>query len=313
MLKARTLNLKEALDAGVIPTLGRVFYVINSTSDPAYADLIRKTDPYPDGVQKIYVGAGSDAIQSALDACVAGRDDYVLILPSNTDYDLTAKLTMSKRSVHLIGMDFLSNRQEVGSNSATKIHMTADDDAILLTGGNCEIAGLYFKNYNNQSSIVGTGAILDCPHIHHNHFNLNGVTTGGVPAIDMSDCSSSFILIERNTFATNVSNLTFSSIISISSSCTWAKVLNNNFMCGDTCTWTICINNLSYKGQTSDNVIAALSGGGGANGTITTAIVIGGGIANGNKLHVVATADVSGGGAYSYILNYDGDGSVAAA
>ncbi len=304
MFKSRLLNMQEAIDAGVVSTFGRVFYVINSTSEAAYADLVRKTDPYPDGVAKVYVGATSSAIQAALDACVTGRGDYVLVLPSNTDYDLDAKLTMSKRDVHLIGVDYMFNKQEDGANSATKLHMTADDDMILLTGGNCEVAGFYLKNYNNQSTIMVTGAIADCTHIHHNHFGLYATTTNGVPAIDMSAASSSFQLIERNTFASVVSDLTFASIINISSSCTWAKVLNNNFMCGDGNTWTICIANYSYKGQTSGNTIAALSGGGGATATITTAIAIGGGIANKNILHVVNTADVAGGGTYSYIENY---------
>lgn len=290
-------------------TLGKIFFVAHG-EDSFAGDLLNEFPVDRDGVPRVYItttSADTDdlAIQAALDACVASRNDYVLVLPSNNDYDLATKLTMSKRGVHLIGMDYLSNKQETGSNSATKIHMVADDDAILLTGGNCEIAGFYFKNYNNQGTIVSTGGVCDCPHIHHNHFNLNATTTSGVPQVDFSGGSSSFVLIERNSFATNVSSLTFSSLISISSSCTWAKVLKNNFMIGDTCTMTIVINNLSYKGQTHDNDICVTAGGGGATATITNAITIGGGSAFGNRMGIAGTTtqDLVGGAATSYVDN----------
>jgi hypothetical protein len=125
-----------------------------------------------------------------------------------------------------------------------------------------------------------------------------------VPQIDFSASSSSFILIENNTIASNVSDLTFSSIINVSSSCTWAKVLNNNIIIGDGCTATIGIANYGYKGQTSGNTVSANTGGGGAAGTITTAIVIGGGIANDNRMNVANTADYGTAGTYSFLANY---------
>jgi len=297
----------------VLPaTLGKIFFV-GHADDSWTADLSYEFPVDRDGDQRFYptvASADTDdlAIQAALDKCVAGRNDYVIVMPSTNDYDLGAKLTMSKRDVHLIGMDYLSNRQEEGSNSAVKIHQTYDDDIILLTGGNCEVAGFYFKNYNNQGTIVVTGGIADCMHIHHNHFNLNATSTSGVPQIDCSASSSSFILIERNTFATNVSSLTFSSIINIGSSNTWAKVFRNNFMIGDGCTITSVIYNISYKGQVHYNTIGAANGGGGATSTISNCITIGGGSGFGNYMAVVdtTTTDLSGGGSYSWVLNYNG-------
>ena len=308
MINGFQMSRYGAIARALPPTLGKIFFVCHA-DDTFTAEIMNEFPVDSDGVPRVYVttsGADTDdlAIQAALDACVASRNDYVIVLPSNNDYDLTTKLTMSKRDVHLIGMDYLFNKQDCGSNSAVKIHMTGDDDAILLTGGNCEIAGFYFKNYNNQGTIVCTGAVADCSHIHHNHFNLNATSTNGVPALDWSGASSSFQLIENNTFASNVSSVTFASIININASCTWAKVLNNNLVCGDTCTWTIGIANYSYKGQTSGNTVAALSGGGGASGTITTAIVIGGGIANDNRLNVANTADYGTAGTYSFLANY---------
>lgn len=288
-------------------TFGKIFFVAHG-EDSFAGDLLNEFPVDRDGVPRMYItvtSAATDdlAIQAALDACVANRNDYVLVLPSSDDFDMTTKLTMSKRDVHLIGMDYLSNRQDTGSNSATKIHMTGDDDAILLTGGNCEIAGFYFKNYNNQSTIMSTGSVCDCPHIHHNHFNLNATTTSGVPAIDFSTSGSSFVLIERNTFASNVSNVTFSSIISVSASCTWAKVMKNSLICGDGCTWTVGILNLGYKGQTCGNTVAAITGAG-DDGTVTTGIQTAGGICNDNRLNMANTADVTADGTYDELANY---------
>jgi len=307
----KQLSRYGAIAKALPATMGKIFFVVNG-ADSWAGDLIREFPTDSDGQSRVFVttsGADTDslAIQAALDACVAGRDDYVFVLPSTNDYDLETKLTMSKRSVHLIGMNYLNDKQETGSNSATKLHMIADDDAILLTGGNCEIAGFYFKNYNNQGTIVVTGGIADCAHIHHNHFNMNAVTTNGVAQVDFSGASSSFACIERNTFATNVSDLTFASLISVSSSCTWGKVLKNNFMIGDGCTVTCVIQNLSYKGQTNDNDIFCASGGGGATSTITNAITIGGGVAAGNRMSIAGTTtqDLVGGSATSFVDNRD--------
>lgn len=306
-------NSRYGAIAKALPfTLGKIFFVVNG-ADSWAADLSSEFPTDRDGVPRVYATtSGSDtdnvAIQAALDACTAGRNDYVLVLPSTNDYDLAAALTVTKRGVHLIGMDYLNNKLEFGSNSATKIHQTADADIITLTGGNCEIAGFYFKNYNNQGSVVCTGAVADVAHIHHNHFNMNATTTNGVAQVDFSGASSSFATIERNTFATNVSDLTFASLINISSSCTWGRVWKNNFMIGDGCTVTSVIINSAYKGQTNDNDICTANGGGGATSTITNAIAIGGGSAFGNRMAVVntTTADLSGGGTYSFVENYNG-------
>lgn len=291
---------------------GRIFWVCQSTNTGYYTELVANHPAYSDGVPSVYT-----TIQAALDACVANRNDFVLVMPDSSDYDLTAALTMTKRDVHLIGVDFLIHPWEIGANSAVKLHQTGDYDVITLTGGNCEIAGFYFKNYNNQGSVVCTGAVADYAHVHHNHFNMNATTTSGVAQVDFSGATSSFATIERNTFATNVSDLTFASLIDIPSSCTWARVWKNNFMIGDGCTCTIVIKNLSYKGQTNDNDICTANGGGGATSTITNAITIGGGVAFGNRIATVntTTTDLAGGGSYSFVENYNGvnGGSLATA
>jgi hypothetical protein len=292
------------------PGTGNVYYVQNTSDTDAYNLLHQRYGGvyYEDGSKVLWPCTAADAdvaIQAALDACVANRNDYVLVMSSASDYDLTAVLTMSKKSVHLISPAGLG--LDCGGKNATRLHQTADAGCINVTGANCEVAGFYFKNYNNKPTIYGGASGADCLHVHHNHFNLNATTTSGVPAVDCSTASgASFITIENNTFATNVSTLTFSSIISVSPSCTWAKVNGNNIMIGDGCTAVIGIYNGSYKGQTNDNTISGLAGGGGETGSITTAITIGGGVAIGNRIATANTADCSGGGTYSWLLTYSG-------
>lgn len=312
MINGNQLSRYGAIARSLPSTLGKIFFVVHG-EDSWAAEVSNEFPVDNEGVPRVYVtttSADTDdlAIQAALDACVAGRNDYVLVMPSNNDYDLGTKLTMSKRDVHLIGMDYLSNKQETGSNSATKLHMIANDDAILLSGGNCEFAGFYCKNYNNQSFIMMSGEVADCTHIHHNHFGLYATTTNGVPSIDASTSGSAFLCFERNTFASCVKDLTFTSVINIGSANTWAKVLHNNFMIGDGNTITSVIYNESYKGQVNDNDIMAANGGGGATSTITNCITIGGGSATRNNMAVVntTTTDLSGGGSYSFINNYNG-------
>ncbi len=306
------LSRYGAIAKALPPTLGKIFFVGHG-EDSFVKNLLHEFPTDSDGVPRVYLtttSAATDelAIQAALDACVAGRNDYVIVLASNDDYDLAAAITMSKRDVHLIGMDYLFNKLETGSNSATKIHQYGDFDIITLTGGNCEIAGFYFKNAVNQGTVMVTGGAADFSHIHHNHFSMNATTTSGVAQVDMASSSSSFQVVERNTFATNSSNLTFDSLINIGSSNTWARVLKNHFIIGDGCTVTSVIRNLAYKGVVNDNDIQAANGGGGATSTITNCITIGGGSASGNRMAVVntTTTDLSGGGTYSFVENYNG-------
>ncbi|MFH2142445.1 MAG: hypothetical protein ABIJ97_08495 [Bacteroidota bacterium] len=306
-------NSRYGAIARALPaTLGKIFFVCHA-DDTFTADIMNEFPVDSDGVPRVYVttsGADTDqlAIQAALDACVASRNDYVIVMPSNNDYDLGAQLTMSKRDVHLIGGDFLFNKLEVGSNSATKIDMTAADHAILLTGGNCEIAGFYIKNYVNKFAVQITGNVCDYAHIHHNSFLHKGSSTSGVAAVSSATAGSSFITVEKNQFSGCISNITYASVVDIASSCTWATVRGNNFIYGDGNTLTKVINCLSYKGQVIDNEINFSNGGGGATSTCTNAITIGGGTASGNYMSVVntTTTDLAGGGSYSFVENYNG-------
>jgi len=114
-------------------------------------------------------------IQDALDKTVACRNDYVIVYPSATDYDLTETLTMTKKCVHLICPAGL------GSNgfptNAARIDMTADDEAITVTGDCVEIAGFFFKGYLDASIIHLSGTRWH-PIIHDNFFGMKASSSG---------------------------------------------------------------------------------------------------------------------------------------
>jgi len=78
---------------------GNVYYVCQSTNTLPYADLVKKYGgrQYDDDSYILHT-----TIQSALDATVANRNDYVIVVPDPSDYDITAALTMSKARTHLI-------------------------------------------------------------------------------------------------------------------------------------------------------------------------------------------------------------------
>ena len=287
---------------------GKVFHVCPSGTS-IYNMLADAIVPDPDGVLRLY-GADLDeadvAIQAALDACVADRNDYVIVWPSSSDYDITAELSMSKKAVHLICPAGLGRNRGAG-NGARIEQTTAASSIINITGNNCEVAGFYFKNYSKICSIEG-GAAAHCAHIHHNHFNLTGATTGNAPAIDFATAPGAvFIVIENNYIATNVAGLTHTSIIDVEGPCTWANVSNNTIIIGDGCTATVGIQNLAFKGQTNDNYIAEVAAAGGASaGTVTLGISASeGGIIFNNRIATSSSSGFTGGGTYGFQGNTD--------
>src|SRR3990170_8432286 len=77
--------------------LGNVYYVIQTTNGD-YTRFVRDMQfTYPDGTSSVY-----SSIQTALDACIDERNDYVVVMPDTADYDVGATLTMSKANVHLV-------------------------------------------------------------------------------------------------------------------------------------------------------------------------------------------------------------------
>lgn len=289
-------------------TTGKVFFVIHG-DNTATSGMLEEFPVDRDGVPRVYQtisGAATDnlAIQAALDATVAGRGDYVILMPGNgNDYDLGALITMSKNDVHLIsleGMDKDPNR--VGASRQVVLEQTASVDGIYITGQNCEVAGFYFKNKANYS-FVQTGSTAHSAYIHHNLSYCVVSTTMTPPLFDLETTHGAIYCTVSNNFVTSQSG-TVAAVIAVGAASTGAMVSKNYLVCGDGATWTIGIKNFAYKGVTQYNTVAAIDGAG-ADGTVTTAYNTHGSC-NNNIANTVNSADFTTDGTYLNSGNYCG-------
>jgi hypothetical protein len=287
--------------------IGNVYYVIQSTNDSYASFYPQRQGHYKDGSARVHT-----TIASALTATVSERNDYVIVMPDSSDYDITATLTMDKKSVHLIcpaGLGY-----DVGANNAARIHMaTADTPIITLTGQACEIAGFFFKN---AASTASTGACIYassaayCANIHHNFFamTLSGATNS--PMIAGASDGLAWSTIARNRFMSYAgTSATLASCILIPAAATGVTVNSNDFTVGDGNTWTTCIDNASVKGSCKFNTATTCGEQSGMSaGTITNAFTVGtSGSCIGNLGAVPTATLISGGTAsQSFCFNWDG-------
>ncbi len=279
------------------PTLGKVFFVIH-TDNASTLELLNEFPTDTDGVPRVYAtvsGAATDnlAVQAALDACVAGRNDYVIVLPGNgNDYDLGAKLTMSKNDVHLISLEAINpSSNKVGASRQVVLEQTASDDLVYMTGQNCEFAGFYCKPKSGYGTVEG-GAAAHAAYVHHNLMYMIGTS---IP-IDFYTLKGAIYIVIENNYLTSSAG-TQSRCIAAGDSNTGAMIQKNYVIVGDGATATIGIFNGAYKGVTQDNTVAAIDGAG-ANGTVTTAFQTNGGVCNRNIANTVNSADFTVDGTY---------------
>lgn len=221
---------------------GNVYYVIKS-DETFYDRFVRKHQgTYEDGSEIVHADDGSgDGIQTALDACVANRNDYVIVNPSESDYDLTAALTMSKKAVHLIcpaGWGY-----DRGATNACRIEQTTDDEPLIeVSASAVEISGFYFKN--NYITTAGGGIILSNTtyglNIHHNYFAMRLKTTTNEPMIgpliaNTTGDAGAWSTIYRNVFQSQSgASATIPAIVRFNSQATGVRVIACDFAIGDT-------------------------------------------------------------------------------
>lgn len=306
--------------------VGNVYFVCNTANTAVYADLLKKYENqvYDDGSSILYPHTAVDAtvtingLQNALSAMVSSRNDYVVVMPSEADYDIATTLTISAKAGHLVCPAGFGN--QVGATNAARIHQNAAYPIVTLAQSSIEIAGFYVKNYAQYSgfyaatSVAGVG-VYGC-NVHNNSFTMRSTTTAAKPMIDFNGDAGAWGSIESNWFITAVSNATYTSIVQIESAATAARVKYNEITIGDSCTATIGISNQAVKGITSRNVFSECGGTGAgvSGGTITKAISI---HATGSAIEnrgAVASGHMLTGGtaAVSYDENYDGHDASAA-
>ena len=232
--------------------IGNVYYVIKS-SEAHYSQIYDKYyQKYDDGSVSIHSddGAGS-GIVSALAATVECRNDYVVVFPSDSDYDLTVALVMDKKSVHLIAPAGLS--YDVGANNAVRLHQTGAFPMFELEDAAIEVAGFYLKNYATKGGVILNNNDTYGLHVHNNYFamNLSGATNEpmlGPLIANSGGAAGAWGTFEKNFFQSQAgANATIAAIIRTNSPSTGTRILRNDIQIGDT-------NNIATRGILNNSV-----------------------------------------------------------
>lgn len=210
---------------GIKTGIGNVIYV--GTDDAS--GLIEPLDTN-DGTRW---NAPKATIQAALNACVDGQGDMVVILPGN--YTITTALTMTNDRVRLYSWDWDRGPY---SPSVCILSTTYDHNLLNVDANQIEIAGIRFANSGadtnvcisvaNSGSVIGldihdcrfsqglagillgTAAVAQDFHIYENYF-VQYDNTAGNSGINLASAWQG--LIERNHFytdETNTSGISFS-------------------------------------------------------------------------------------------------------
>jgi hypothetical protein len=313
MIKNRNIAADAFIDPSKVAGFGcgEVFYVCNS-ADTAVKNWLGQRVPG----DHLFVATSATAdvkIQKALDATVANRNDYVVVMPSGTNYSITNTLTMSKKAVHLVCPAGISGNFPIGNTARLKA-ITAAMNIAAVSAEAVEIAGFYIKNYSDLASIT-LSATVSAMNIHHNAFMLVWTTTP-LASIVGTGAGGAWGSIERNWFISETGRAVTAAIgaIDIKAGATGCRCCHNEVTIGDDNVASVGISNLAIKGHTDFNIFSESGGNGALNGsqvaggTITKAIAVNvAGAAIGN-IGAVGTAQMLTGGTtlHSYAENYGG-------
>jgi hypothetical protein len=212
-------------------------------------------------------------------------------MPSDSDYDLTAVLTLSKKCVHLICPGGLG--LERGATSAARIHQnTAATSIFAISDAAIEVAGLWWKQYADVThmTIAATSYALN---IHNNHVPHIWSASPTADIICSGDGGAWGQVAHHNYFISQGGDdLTCTNLITIGASATGARCDYNDFFLGDGNIVTIGINNAATKGSANYNDFMSA----GSDATWTHCIAIGSyGSAIGNRGCVGDGAIITGG------------------
>jgi len=304
-----TLNDLKGGAAAFGMGVGNIYYVVKRT-EAFYEQIVAEYSvDYADGSNSICPDVGTTTssaatallntgIQDALDKTVECRNDYVVVWPSNSDYDIGAALTLSKKCVHLVCPAGLGN--DIGSTNACRIHqLTAATPVFTVSDSAVEIAGFYVKPYA-KVTLLELAQNAYAPNIHHNSLIATGYSsTDGEPVIDtivtgntLND-GGSWGALERNWIIVN-GNCTIASVIYIHANSTACRVNHNEITLGNQAIGTVGIYNDTTLGSTNFNIF---NGGGGTfGGTWTHCVYVNvAGSATGNR-GMAADGEIVAGG-----------------
>jgi hypothetical protein len=277
--------------------IGNVYMVCKTTDTTVYADVQKRYGKvrHSDGSMMLHADDGTtgSGIISALAATVESRNDYVVLMPSDSDYDITTALALNKKAVHLICPAGLG--LERGATSAARIHqLTTATSIFAISDAAIEISGLWWKQYADVThmTIAATSYALN---IHHNHVPHIWSASPTANIICSGDGGAWGQVCHHNYFISQGGDdLTCAALITIGASATGARCDYNDFFMGDGNIATIGIDNAATKGSVNYNNFMTA----GTDGTWTHCIRIGSyGSAIGNRGCVGDGAIISGGSA----------------
>lgn len=300
MIKDRNI----ANDAFISPTkiasfgaagIGETFYVVRS-ADTALLHWLQSRVP-ADHLFEASTGSADVAINAALNECLENRNDYVIVMPSNSDYDMTSVISCSKKCVHLVAPAGLGYSR--GATNAVRLEqLTAATSVFAVSDSSVEIAGFYAKPYASSgtgASHVTVAATSYALNIHHNHFVLKTGATNAASVACTGDGGAWGQVVHHNLFESQAGDdRTTAAMITVGGPATAARVDYNDFFIGDGNTYTVVIQNLATKGSVNYNDFMAA----GSDATMTHCIQIGSyGCAIGNRGAVGDGAIITGGAA----------------
>jgi hypothetical protein len=288
MIKGQS-RVSDLVDGPALSGLGagNIYYVIKETASYYGQFFDDYNVVYSDGSSSVcsdkggVVGTSANAllntgIQDALNKCVDSRNDYVIVMPSASDYDIGAALTLTKKAVHLLCPAGLGN--DVGATNAARIHQcTAATPVMTLSNASIEVAGFYFKNYTKVTAVEFAQNAY-APNFHNNTFSMTYDGTTGEPLIDNEvtgntiNDGGSWGSIERNWFVSNTTATSIALLVNLHSNATAARFKYNELTIGDGCTCTLGVYVGGVKGACDFNVFH--SGGGASGGAFTHCISV---------------------------------------
>jgi len=126
--------ITDIRNAGII-TNGNVYWVSNSGD----AQHTTRVEAYGRGVVKL-------DIQTAIDKTVTDNNDYVFIIPqdSNGTWSAGTAIDLDKDRLKLIGLGYTRSKNSYSVTIEDSMGTTPDTELLYVTGNACEVAGIRF-------------------------------------------------------------------------------------------------------------------------------------------------------------------------
>ena len=177
--------------------VGNIYIVLNNSTSAKSTYLIQKykNKYYSDGSPVLHT-----TINSAVTACVGGRNDHILV--SAGAYTLTTPIDLTgKSSIHLIGQN--GDTCEVGSVGAAALTQTGNYPVVIMESY-CELTGFQIINKAGYGAVTFASANSWRTSIHNNYFHMVNPGSSTTLVGSATGNANSHGIISKNVFRTYV-------------------------------------------------------------------------------------------------------------